>query len=165
MPVIGAKNVSCLTPFNDSIKVHIISEFDADMTITKINEIDEELDSIDQIVKKEISYLKEWEDSEAGKLNRKRDYLMQVLETYMLINNKRKLNLPHGRASYRKQPFKVDIKDENLLMSQGYFREKQILDKKSIMDNFKKTGEIPNGCDIIRHEEKLYVKPTLNGKE
>jgi queuine tRNA-ribosyltransferase len=45
-----------------------------------------------------------------------------------------------------------------------YFREKQMLDKKSIMENFKKTGEIPNGCDIIRHEEKLYVKPTLNRK-
>ena len=43
-------------PDDDIMQVDIISEFDADMTIAKINEIDEELDSIDKIVKKEIHY-------------------------------------------------------------------------------------------------------------
>jgi hypothetical protein len=144
-------------------EMDIISDYEADMAMLKINEIDQEMNSITLVVKKEIEYIKEWNQSRKSKLERQRKYLMRVLETYMMINNKSKLNLPHGKASYRKQPYKVDILDENLLITQGYFREKQSLDKKSIMDNFKKTGEIPQGCDIIKEEEKLYVKPSEIG--
>ena len=99
------------------------------------------------------------------KLLNKRAYLIQVLDTYMLINNKKRLNLPHGRASYRKQPYKVDVKDEKRLIKQGYSREVITLDKKSIIDQFKTTGEIPEGCDIIRDDDKLYVKPAIDGKD
>ena len=149
---------------NDTMEMDIVSDYEADMAMLKINEIDQEIHSIIQVVKKEIEYIKEWNDSRKSKLEKQREYLMRVIETYMMIHHKKKLNLPHGKASYRKQPYRVEILDENLLLAQGYFREKQTLDKKSILDNFKKTGEIPQGCDIVKEEKKLYVKPAEIGE-
>ena len=40
-------------------------------------------------------------------------------------------------------------------------RTKESVDRKSILTHFKATGEIPQGCEIERPEDKLFVKPSI----
>ena len=86
------------TSGDDLMPIDLISEFDADMTILKICELDNEINSMESIVKKEITYIQQWSNNEMDKLLNKRAYLIQVLDTYMLINNKKRLNLPDSRS-------------------------------------------------------------------
>ena len=85
----------------------------------------------------------------------------EILEVFLVSSESERLNLPHGKVSYRKQPFHVEVLDENKLISEGFVRTKASVDKKSIMKHFKTTGEIPNGCEIERLDKKLVVN-TIN---
>ena len=42
---------------NDMMEMDIVSDYEADMAMLKINEIDQEIHSIIQVVKKEIEYI------------------------------------------------------------------------------------------------------------
>ena len=42
---------------NDTMEMDIVSDYEADMAMLKINEIDQEIHSIIQVVKKEIEYI------------------------------------------------------------------------------------------------------------
>ena len=102
-----------------------------------------------------------WKEQELDKLMKKHTWLKYNIELYLTRSEKKRLNLPHGQVGYRKQPFHVEVLDENELISGGFVRTKESVDRKSILTHFKATGEIPQGCEIERPEDKLYVKPSI----
>ena len=141
--------------------IPIGSEFEADVLLIQIGDIENEINRIDELYKKEIEHINEWRMGELDKFNKKHNWLVYNLEIYLMQSEKRRLSLPHGTVSYRKQPFHVEITDENKLISSGFVRTKESVDKKSILNHFKSSGEIPSGCEIERPEDKLYVKPSV----
>ena len=58
----------------------------------------------------------------------------------------------------------MEVLDEDSLISEGFVRNKASVNKKSILQHFKSTGEIPDGCEIERPNNKLVVKPLLTNK-
>ena len=58
-------------------------------------------------MKKETSHIKTWKDQETTKLDKKIQWLSQNLEVFLVSSESERLNLPHGKVSYRKQPFHV----------------------------------------------------------
>ena len=97
-------------------------------------------------------------------MDKKRSWLSYTLEVFLVQTEKGRLNLPHGSVSYRKQPFHVEVLNENKLISEGFVRNKASVNKKSILQHFKSTGEIPDGCEIERPDNKLFVNHIVANK-
>ena len=141
--------------------IPIGNEFEADVLLIQIGEIEKEKYLIEDVYKKEIEHINYWRDEENEKLDKKYSWLTYNLEVFLVKSEKNRLNLPHGQVGYRKQPFHVEIINEKKLISGGFVRTKESVDKKSILNHFKTSGEIPQGCEIERPKDKLYVKPSI----
>ena len=141
--------------------IPIGSDFEADVLLIQISDMKIEKERIYKLHEQETGHINDWKDEETAKLDKKIQWLSQHLEVFLVSSESERLNLPHGKVSYRKQPFHVEVLDENKLISDGFVRTKASVDKKSIMNHFKATGEIPEGCEIERPDKKLVVN-TIN---
>ena len=149
---------------NGQEMIPIGSDFEADVLLIQIHDHKMEKDRIIKLFEKETSHIKTWKDQEITKLDKKIQWLSQHLEVFLVSSESERLNLPHGKVSYRKQPFHVEVLDENKLISGGFVRTKVSVDKQSIMNHFKATGEIPEGCEIERPDKKLVVNTIQTNK-
>ena len=66
----------------------------------------------------------------------------------LLQSEKKFRNLPYGEFFYRKHSYHVYIRDLLKLIKTKFVRITKSVDKKSIFNHFKSSGEIPEGCDI-----------------
>ena len=149
---------------NHDEPIPIGSEFEADVLLIQIGDIESEMSRIDELHRQEIEHINSWQDKEMENLSKKQGWLKYNLELYLVQSEKKRLSLPHGTVYYRKQPYHVEIRDELKLIKTGFVRTTESVDKKSILSHFKKSGEIPEGCEIERPEDKLYVKPSVINK-
>ena len=132
--------------------------------LIQIGDIESEMSRIDELHRQEIEHINSWQDKEMENLSKKQGWLKYNLELYLVQSEKKRLSLPHGTVYYRKQPYHVEIRDELKLIKTGFVRTTESVDKKSILSHFKSSGEIPEGCEIERPEDKLYVKPSVINK-
>ena len=137
---------------------HIESSLDADLLMIKIDGYEKEIQEVLDLYVAEMEYLKYWKEVRVNKLNDALNWYKQNLEIWMIQSEKRSVNLPHGKAYYRKQPFKVEVIDEDQIIKSGFTRITTHVDKKMLLEHFKKTGEIVEGCEMIKSDEKFYVK-------
>jgi phage host-nuclease inhibitor protein Gam len=149
---------------NHDEPIQIGSEFEADVLLIQIGDIESEMSHIDELHRQEIEHINSWQDKEMENLSKKQGWLKYNLELYLVQSEKKRLSLPHGSVYYRKQPYHVEIRDDLKLIKSGFVRTTESVDKKSILSHFKSSGEIPEGCEIERPEEKLYVKPSVINK-
>ena len=149
---------------NQDEPIPIGSEFEADVLLIQIGDIESEMSRIDELHRQEIEHINSWQDKEMENLSKKQGWLKYNLELYLVQSEKKRLSLPHGTVYYRKQPYHVEIRDELKLIKTGFVRTTESVDKKSILSHFKSSGEIPEGCEIERPEDKLYVKPSVINK-
>ena len=149
---------------NHDEPIPIGSEFEADVLLIQIGDIESEMSRIDELHRQEIDHINSWQDKEMENLSKKQGWLKYNLELYLVQSEKKRLSLPHGTVYYRKQPYHVEIRDELKLIKTGFVRTTESVDKKSILSHFKSSGEIPEGCEIERPEDKLYVKPSVINK-
>ena len=138
--------------------LHVDSSLDADLLMIKIDEYEKEIQEVLDLCVAEMEYLKYWKELRINKLTDGLNWYKQNLEIWMIQSEKKSVNLPHGKAYYRKQPFKVEVVDENQIIKSGFTRITTHVDKKMLMDHFKKTGEVVEGCEMIKPDEKFYVK-------
>lgn len=137
---------------------HIGSSLDADLLMIKIDEYEKEIREVLDLCVAEMEYLKHWKEVRVNKINDALTWYKQNLEIWMIQSEKRSVNLPHGQAYYRKQPFKVEVVDKDRIIKSGFTRITTHVDKKMLLDHFKKTGEVVEGCEMIKPDEKFYVK-------
>ena len=149
---------------NHDEPIPIGNEFEADVLLIQIGDIESEMSRIDELHRQEIEHINSWQDKEMENLSKKQGWLKYNLELYLVQSEKKRLSLPHGTVYYRKQPYHVEIRDELKLIKTGFVRTTESVDKKSILSHFKSSGEIPEGCEIERPEDKLYVKPSVINK-
>jgi len=146
----------------ENIKLETIdSPFNADMVLVRIGDIDKKINDVNEIVDDELRYLKSWREEELNKLESEKIFHSQILEVWMLSNEKKSVSLPHGRVFFRKQPLKIKVIDEYKLLQSSYIRTKKEIDKKKLLEHFKRTGEIVDGCDIVSPDDKFYIKPKI----
>lgn len=111
---------------------------------TLINGIDEE-----------IKRLQEFKKSEKTKLDNYKEYVKNNMEVLGI----EKIETPVGKLTIAKSPISVEIINENEIPSEykTVVTETKV-DKKKIADNFKTTGEIIAGVNIITNNTNLRVK-------
>ena len=90
-----------------------------------------------------------------NKLERFKDYVKECMER----NNITKIETGLGTLSIAKSPMSVEITNEDEVPSE--FKQEVVtvkIDKTKIKNNFKETGEIPNGVNIITTNTNLRIK-------
>ena len=84
-----------------------------------------------------------------------KEYVKECMENSGLI----KIDTALGSLSIAKSPISVEIENEDEIPSE--FKQEVVtvkVDKKAIADNFKATGEVPNGVIIHTHNTNLRIK-------
>lgn len=109
------------------------------------------IEAIDQ----EIKRLQEYKKARQNNLDRYKQYLKENMEKLGIT----KLETEVGSMSIAKSPISVEVVNEEIIPAQY----KQIvtttkIDKKAISDNFKSTGEIPDGVIIHTDNTNLRIK-------
>lgn len=102
----------------------------------------------------EIERLQKIKKANAEKMNRFREYVKENMQALGL----EKIETPIGILRVQKNPISVEILDEEQVPEE-YKKVKTTIsvDKKSITDNFKETGEIVPGTRIITGKTSLRV--------
>ena len=106
-------------------------------------------------MKEEEKRIAENRKSLENKLERFKDYVKECMER----NNITKIETGLGILSIAKSPMSVEITNEDEIPSE--FKQEVVtvkIDKTKIKNNFKETGEIPNGVNIITTNTNLRIK-------
>ena len=106
-------------------------------------------------MKEEEKRIAENRKSLENKLERFKDYVKECMER----NNITKIETGLGTLSIAKSPMSVEITNEDEVPSK--FKQEVVtvkIDKTKIKNNFKETGEIPNGVNIITTNTNLRIK-------
>lgn len=83
----------------------------------------------------------------------------QYVKDCMELNGFKKIETPLGTLSIAKNPISVEVVDESEIPSEYKIETVETkIDKKAIADNFKATGEIPNGVYINTQNTSLRIK-------
>ena len=109
------------------------------------------IDAIDVQIKR----LQEYKKSEQNKIDKFKEYVKSNMERLGLI----KIETELGTLSIAKSPISIEVANEDEIPAE--FKTEIIttkIDKKKISDNFKSTGEIPNGVIIHTNNTSLRVK-------
>ena len=106
-------------------------------------------------MKEEEKRIAENRKSLENKLERFKDYVKECMER----NNITKIETGLGTLSIAKSPMSVEITNEDEVPSE--FKQEVVtvkVDKTKIKNNFKETGEIPAGVNIITTNTNLRIK-------
>lgn len=109
------------------------------------------IDAIDMQVKR----LQEYKKTEQNKLDKFKEYVKTNMERLNIV----KIETELGTLSIAKSPISVEIANEDEVPTE--FKTEIVttkIDKKKIADNFKSTGEIPNGVIIHTDNTSLRVR-------
>lgn len=93
--------------------------------------------------------------TDENKLKRFKEYVKECMEHGGFT----KIETELGSLSIAKSPISVEIVNEDQIPNN--FKEEIVtvkIDKKAIADNFKATGEIPNGVEIHTNNTNLRIK-------
>lgn len=106
-------------------------------------------------MKEEEDRLEETRKKLEKRLNHFKDYVIEC----MARNNLTKIDTDLGSLALAKSPISVEIINEDEIPEE--FKREVVttkIDKKAITDNFRETGEIPNGVKINTDNTYLKIK-------
>lgn len=108
-----------------------------------------------EAMKQEEKRLKEQRTVLENRVENFKNYVKDCMEKMGL----KKIETSLGTLTVANNPISVEIVNENDIPAE--FKETVIttkINKKAITDNFKETGEIPNGVNIITQKTSLRIK-------
>ena len=140
----------------------------ANWALRKIRALKAEVNEVQEIAQKEIDRIKAWEKSETDKEQRSIEYFEGLLQKWLFEQEKKSINLPHGRVRFKKQTPEY-LRNEEVIMKfveDDFIKVKKSLDwskLKSILE-FKDgrpirtdTGEVIDGVTEVYREDKFEV--------
>lgn len=150
----------------------------ASWTLRKLRELEEEKNKIKLLASEEMERIKVWEDKELKALISSTDYFECLLEDYyreeLKSNPKAKISTPYGTVSKRKQQDSWNYEndkiidwlkknDKKLIRVKEEINKAEIKKKYKVVDNVvvNENGEIVEGIEIIKREDKIIVKAEI----
>ena len=112
-------------------------------------------ETIIEAKKNEEKRLKESREKDERQLERFKQYTKECMER----NGITKIETGLGALSIAKSPLSIEITDENAVPNE--FKQEIVttkIDKTKIKNNFKETGEIPNGVIVHTDNTNLRIK-------
>lgn len=115
----------------------------------------QERNSLIDAIDIQIKRLQELKKSEQNKVDKFKEYVKENMGRLGIT----KIETELGVLSIAKSPISVEITNEDEVPSE--FKQEVVtvkIDKTKIKNNFKETGEIPNGVNIITTNTNLRIK-------
>jgi phage host-nuclease inhibitor protein Gam len=142
----------------------------ADQLLMAISVLEEKLDEVSDLAKKEIALIEEFRTSETEKLNKKIYWLTLNLEHYIRSSVDKTINLHQGHIKLRLGRDKVEIDDMEMFLKtaakRGFLKtipESYEPDLQAIVEHVHRTGEIPHGVTLTPAQTKFSYK-TIKGE-
>lgn len=143
-----------------------LSMADADRFLAAIGRFDAEIQRNEKSAADQKCCIDNWLERENAILARKRTYFLVQLEDWARSMGKSTQRLVAGSVSVRKQPVRIEILDQKVLLADKRFRrivpEKVEVDRKALREVVTKTGEEPAGARVEFVTPKFSYK--LNGE-
>lgn len=140
---------------------------DADLYLSHIARLDGELSLVEQSASDQKARVDAWLERESARLDRKRRFWLAPLEGWCRDQGKPTQRLVAGNLKLRKQPVRIEVLDEDLLLQDERFRrtipERIDVDRKALRQVVTKTGEEPEGVNVEFVPAKFSYK--LNGED
>ena len=148
-----------------------ITEIEANRMVRAITKANREVEKIEAQAKDEIDLItrraNELKEANMQKVNFLTARFTPILEEYAkqeLGNGKtRSIKLLSGTVGFRKSPMKLEVLDEAQAMAWAKTHLKdavkvtEFLLKTPILEHFKETGEMPDGCDKVDPKDNFYI--------
>ena len=147
----------------------------ADMMLLEIRNLQEEIELTFEQAERERTIIKNWAITKNSKLTNRIEWLSKKLELFLKEEDVKTLELAFGTIRFRKQPDKVEIIDDELFLNNASSSTLTIIpeaakaDLNKIRAFIKRSGRVPQGCELIPGEIKFsyrinnHQEVTLNG--
>jgi hypothetical protein len=144
-----------------------LSQADADIFLSRVAKIDNELDSDEQSAQEQIDKIELWLEYRKEKLEKRRSFYTFQLQSWMESHERSTKQLVNGTLKMRQQPFQIEILDEDLLINDDRFcrviPEKKAIDRKALRKHITETGEIVDGVEVKSVQPKFSYQLTPGG--
>jgi len=142
----------------------------ADMMLLEIRNLQEEIGRVFDQAEKERTIIKNWAITKNSKLTNRIEWISKKLELFLKEEGVKTLDLAFGSIKFRKQPDRVEIIDDELFLNNAtpnmltIVPETAKADLSKIKSFIKRSGRVPQGCEIIPGEIKFsYTIKKENG--
>lgn len=142
----------------------------ADMMLLEIRNLQEEIEQTFEQAERERTIIKNWAITKNSKLTNRIEWLSKKLEVFLKEENVKSLELAFGKIIFRKQPDKIEIVDDELFLNNATSNMLTIVpesakaDLNKIKAFIKRTGRVPQGCEVIPGTTK-FIYSINNHKE
>ena len=123
------------------------------------------IDEISQRMDAEIERLEARKKQLVSGHRQRAEYLEQALKKHLWESGEKRIDYAYGSLSRRKGREKVEVRDETAFCfkhgdQQGLVATTRRPDKVGIKAHIKKTGEIPDGADLVRGDDTCTITLT-----
>ena len=136
-----------------------LSQANADIFLSRVGRIDDELATDEQSAQDQIDKIQLWLEFRKQQLERRRSFYTFQLQSWMESHECSTKQLVNGTLKIRKQPFQIEILDEELVITDARFcrviPEKKAIDKKALRKHITETGEIVDGVEVKSVQPKF----------
>lgn len=108
----------------------------------------ERLDSMTTALDETIKKLQDRKKAFQNRKERLKEYTLNAMKQHGI----EKIECPECTISVQKNPAYVEVFEEKLIPVEFWKHQAPKLDKRKILDNYRETGEIPQGVDIVIKE-------------
>lgn len=108
----------------------------------------ERLDSMAAALDETIKKLQDRKKAFQNRKERLKAYTLEAMKQHGI----EKIECPECSISIQKNPAYVEVFEEKLIPVEFWKHQAPKLDKKKILENYRETGEIPQGVDIVIKE-------------
>ena len=145
---------------------------DIEVSLRNFSYWENELDNINEHAKEEHDKINMWHDRQVEKINKRISWHKNSIEAYLKRRNITKGNFVNGTVRTTKGRETVVVNDPDVFKdwvtrseyrSNFHFLNENVIQtpsKMEIMNCIKKTGEIPDGVDLVTSEDKITIKPS-----
>ena len=136
----------------------------ADLMLLEIRNLQEEIEQTFEQAERERTIIKNWAITKNSKLTNRIEWLSKKLELFLKEEDVKTLELAFGTIRFRKQPDKIEIVDDELFLNNATSNMLAIIpetakaDLSKIKSFIKRSGRIPQGCEVIPGEIKFSYK-------
>ena len=136
----------------------------ADLMLLEIRNLQEEIERVFEQAERERTIIKNWAITKNSKLAGRIEWISKKLEVFLKEEGVKTLDLAFGTIRFRKQPDKIEIIDDELFLNNATSNVLTIVpesakaDLNKIKSFIKRTGRIPQGCEMIPGGIKFSYK-------
>uniref|UniRef100_A0A6M3Y2C4 Putative host-nuclease inhibitor protein n=1 Tax=viral metagenome TaxID=1070528 RepID=A0A6M3Y2C4_9ZZZZ len=121
-----------------------------------------EADRVQAAAQAERDRIDAWESRKLAQAVRPLEFLTFRLKQFSEATSRAKRTSPNGSLSWRKQPEHVEVADADAFIAAHrgteFVRVKEEVDKSAIKAAVKATGELPEGAELVRGEDKFVIE-------